>query len=57
MLESIPDDGLYENYSGWRRTFKGKAFHIDSATLFRVKDEGGKTVGTAAVLYACHDEN
>lgn len=57
MLEKIPDQGLYENYSGWRRTFKGKAFHIDSATLFRVKDEEGETVGTAAVLYACHEEN
>jgi len=56
-LGTALDNGVIEDYEGWRISFKGTRFLIRRATVFNVESPSGDRVGQAAVLRAWEFED
>lgn len=50
MLDEVGREGYMRNYSGARITARGSKFQIQNATIWKVLNDRGQKVGTAAMI-------
>ncbi|KAL4431366.1 hypothetical protein ABPG75_006622 [Micractinium tetrahymenae] len=49
-LARAMDKGFIDDYTGWRKSFKGKRFKIGRTTLFNVEAPSGEVLGQAVTI-------
>ncbi|KAL4422185.1 hypothetical protein ABPG77_006426 [Micractinium sp. CCAP 211/92] len=49
-LARAMEKGFIDDYSGWRKSFKGKRFQISRTTLFNVEAPSGEVLGQAVTI-------
>jgi hypothetical protein len=50
LLDRVAQHGFIDDYAGIRISAKGRRFRIESAVVWTVSDEAGRTIGQAAAF-------